>query len=106
MVVTTRTCVKGFSISTVALVFSLELQNEIFIIQTVEALTIEGTVSENSYHLYCQECAAQIAMPTATNYFSSIIWCYCCIMQTFDFIAHSDIAGMTCSTRYGFSREL
>ena len=99
MVVTTRTCVKGFSISTVALVFNLELQNEIFIIQTIEALTIEGTISENSHHLCCQECAAQIAMP-------SIIWCYCCIMRTFDFITRSDIAGMTCSTRYGFSREL
>jgi len=40
VIVTTHTCIKGFSISTVALVFSLELQNEIF---TIEALSIEGT---------------------------------------------------------------
>ena len=48
--------------------------------------------------LYCYECAARVTMPTAT--FSGIAWYgdNDFIVRTFDFIAHSDAAHVTCST--------
>ena len=70
-----------------------------------------GKLSQVCCRLYCYECTARVTMPTATNewYFSGMAWYYGdndFIIRTFDFIAWSDAAHMTCSTWYRFSRDL
>jgi len=48
-------------------------------------------------------------MQQTSDIFSGIAWYYGdndFIIQTFDFIARSDAAPVTCSTWYGFSRDL
>ena len=72
------------------------------------SITIVQNYRENIMCLYCYKCATRVTMPTATNewYFFRYSGDNDFIIRTFDFIAHSDAAHVTCSTWYRFSRDL